>query len=196
MKFTKIPSDAFQKLQINAGILTTDFTPSTGEIGAAGQIGATTGGVNFTATPTFTDFGEDIDNCPKNMKEFKRQDMVEAKMSGTFINADTKTAKLLCGAADIDASDTTKVVPRTDLKDSDFTDIWLVGDYSDKNGTKNGGFIAIHMLNALSTGGFQLKTADKAKGQFAFEFTAHYSLAEQDKVPYEIYIKAGTEEAA
>jgi hypothetical protein len=194
MKFTKIPSDAFQKLQINAGILTTDFTPSTGEVGAAGQIGATTGGVNFTATPTFTDFGEDIDNCPKNMKEFKRQDMVEAKMSGTFINADTKTAKLLCGAADIDASDTTKVVPRTDLKDSDFTDIWLVGDYSDKNGAKNGGFIAIHMLNALSTGGFQLKTADKAKGQFAFEFTAHYSLAEQDKVPYEIYIKAGTEE--
>lgn len=196
MKFTKIPSDAFQKLQINAGILTTDFTPSTGEIGAAGQIGATTGGVNFKATPTFTDFGEDIDNCPKNMKEFKRQDMVEAKMSGTFINADTKTAKLLCGAADIDASDTTKVVPRTDLKDSDFTDIWLVGDYSDKNGAKNGGFIAIHMLNALSTGGFQLKTADKAKGQFAFEFTAHYSLAEQDKVPYEIYIKAGTEETA
>lgn len=194
MKFTKIPSDAFQKLQINAGILTTDFTPSTGEVGAAGQIGATTGGVNFTATPSFTDFGEDIDNCPKNMKEFKRQDMVEAKMSGTFINADTKTAKLLCGAADIDASDTTKVVPRTDLKDSDFTDIWLVGDYSDKNGAKNGGFIAIHMLNALSTGGFQLKTADKAKGQFAFEFTAHYSLAEQDKVPYEIYIKAGTEE--
>lgn len=194
MKFTKIPSDAFQKLQINAGIMTTDFTPSTGEIGAAGQIGATTGGVNFTATPTFTDFGEDIDNCPKNMKELKRQDMVEAKMSGTFVNADTKTAKMLCGAADIDTSDTTKVVPRTDLKDSDFTDLWLVGDYSDKNGAKNGGFIAIHMLDALSTGGFQLKTADKAKGQFAFEFTAHYSIAEQDKVPYEIYIKAGTEE--
>ena len=196
MKFTKIPSDAFQKLQINAGILTTDFTPSTGEVGADGQIGATTGGVTFTATPTFSDFGEDIDNCPKNMKELKRQDMVEAKMSGTFVNADTKTAKLLCGAADIDTSDTTKVVPRTDLKDSDFTDLWLVGDYSDKNGAKNGGFIAIHMLNALSTGGFQLKTADKAKGQFAFEFTAHYSLAAQDKVPYEIYIKAGTEETA
>ena len=196
MKFTKIPSDAFQKLQINAGILTTDFTPATGTIGEAGQIGATTGGVNFTATPTYSDFGEDIDNCPKNMKEFKRQDMVEAKMAGTFVNADTKTAKLLCGAADIDTSDTTRVVPRTDLKDSDFTDLWLVGDYSDKNGAKNGGFIAIHMLNALSTGGFQLKTADKAKGQFAFEFTAHYSLAAQDKVPYEIYIKAGTEETA
>ena len=194
MKFTKIPSDAFQKLQINAGILTTDFTPATGAVGKAGQIGATTGGVNFTATPTYSDFGEDIDNCPKNMKELKKLDSWEVKMTGTFVNADTAIAKRLCGAADIGTTDTTKVTPRNDLKDADFDDIWLVGDYSDKNGETNGGFIAIHMLDALSTGGFQLKTADKAKGQFAFEFTAHYSIAEQDKVPYEIYIKAGTEE--
>ena len=195
MKFTKIPSDAFQKLQINAGILTTDFTPATGTIGESGQIGATTGGVNFTATPTYSDFGEDIDNCPKNMKELKKLDSWEAKMTGTFVNADTAIAKLLCGAADIGSPDTTKVTPRNDLKDADFDDIWLVGDYSDKNGETNGGFIAIKLINALSTGGFQLQTADKAKGQFAFEFTGHYSMSAQDTVPFEIYIKAGTEEA-
>ena len=195
MKFTKIPSDAFQKLQINAGILTTDFTPATGTIGEAGQIGATTGGVNFAATPTYSDFGEDIDNCPKNMKELKRLDSWEVKMTGTFVNADTAIAKRLCGAADIGTSDTTKVTPRNDLKDADFADIWLVGDYSDKNGETNGGFIAIKLLNALSTGGFQLQTADKAKGQFAFEFTGHYSMSSQDTVPFEIYIKAGTAEA-
>ena len=195
MKFTKIPSDAFQKLQINAGILTTDFTPATGTIGEAGQIGATTGGVNFTATPTYSDFGEDIDNCPKNMKELKKLDSWEVKMTGTFVNADTAIAKRLCGAADIGTPDTTKVTPRNDLKDADFADIWLVGDYSDKNGETNGGFIAIKLLNALSTGGFQLQTADKAKGQFAFEFTGHYSMSAQDTVPFEIYIKSGTEEA-
>lgn len=195
MKFTKIPSDAFQKLQINAGILTTDFTPATGTIDEAGQIGATTGGVNFTATPTYSDMGADIDNCPKNMKELKTLDSWEAKMAGTFVNADTAIAKRLCGAADIGTTDTTKVTPRNDLKDEDFDDIWLVGDYSDKNGETNGGFIAIHMLNALSTGGFQLKTADKSKGQFAFEFTGHYSMSAQDTVPFEIYIKAGTAEA-
>ena len=193
MKFTKIPSDAFQKLQINAGILTTDFTPATGTIGEAGQIGATTGGVNFTATPTYSDFGEDIDNCP--MKELKKLDSWEVKMTGTFVNADTAIAKRLCGAADIGTTDTTKVTPRNDLKDSDFADIWLVGDYSDKNGETNGGFIAIKLLNALSTGGFQLQTSDKAKGQFAFEFTGHYSMSAQDTVPFEIYIKAGTAEA-
>lgn len=195
MKFTKIPSDAFQKLQINAGILTTDFTPDTGTIGEAGQIGATTGGINFTATPTYTDFGEDIDNCPKNMKELKRLESWEVKMAGTFVNASTAIAKSLCGAADIDTTDATKITPRNDIKDADFDDIWLVGDYSDKNGDTNGGFIAIHMLNALSTGGFQMQTADKAKGQFAFEYTAHYSMSAQDTVPFEIYIKAGTAEA-
>lgn len=195
MKFTKIPSDAFQKLQINAGILTTDFTPATGTIGEAGQIGATTGGVNFTATPTYSDMGADIDNCPKNMKELKTIDSWEAKMAGTFVNADTAIAKRLCGAADIGTTDTTKVTPRNDLKDADFDDIWLVGDYSDKNGETNGGYIAIKLLNALSTGGFQLKTADKSKGQFAFEFTGHYSMSAQDTVPFEIYIKAGTAEA-
>ena len=195
MKFTKIPSDAFQKLQINAGILTADFAPATGTIGEAGQIGATTGGVSFTATPTYKDYGEDIDNCPKNMKELKKLDSWEAKMTGTFVNADTAIAKRLCGAADIGTTDTTKVTPRNDLKDADFDDIWLVGDYSDKNGETNGGFIAIKLINALSTGGFQLKTADKSKGQFSFEFTGHYSMSAQNTVPFEIYIKAGTAEA-
>ena len=194
MKFTKIPSDAFQKLQINAGILTTDFTPSTGQIGAAGQIGATTGGVSFAATPTYSDYGEDIDNCPKNMKELKKLESWEATISGTFVNADTAIAKMLVGAADIGTSDTTKITPRNDVLESDFETIWLVGDYSDTNGATNGGFVAIHVMNALNTGGFQLQSGDKSKGQFPFEFTGHYSMDAQDVVPYEVYIKAGTAE--
>ncbi len=195
MKFTKIPSDTFKKLQINAGILTTDFTPSSGTIGENGQIGATTGGVNFTATPTYSDFGEDIDNCPKNMMELKKLDTWEVKLTGTYVTADTAIAKSLIGAADIGTTDTTKVTPRNDVAQADFSDIWFVGDYSDKNGDSNGGFIAIKLLNALSTGGFQIQTSDKAKGQFAFEYTGHYSMSAQDTVPFELYIKAGTAEA-
>lgn len=194
-RFTKIPTDTFQKLQINAAILTADFTPSSGELGTDGQIGATTGGINFTATPTYTDFGDDIDNCPKNTMELKRLESWEVKASGTFVSVDTKIAKMLTAAADIDGTDATKVAPRNDLAITDFDDLWIVGDYSDKNGDTNGGFVAIHILNALSTGGFQLQTADKAKGQFAFEFTGHYSMSKQTVVPFEIYIKAGTAEA-
>ena len=193
-KFTKIPEDTFKQLQINAGILLTDFVPATGTFDAEDQIGATTGGITFAATPAYSDYGDDVDNCPKNTKELKRQDDVEVKASGTFVTVTTAVAKSLMAAADIDGTDTTKVVPRRDLADADFADIWIVGDYSDKNGANNGGFIAIKLINALSTGGFQLKTADKAKGQMAFEYTAHYSISKQDVVPYEVYIRAGTAE--
>lgn len=196
MKFTRIPETAFQKLQLNAGILLSSFAPSTGTITESALLGATSGGVNFTATPTFSDFGEDIDNCPINVKELKRLDNWDVKMSGTFITVDMASAKLLIGAADTDTTDTTKIVPRNDIADGDFKDIWWVGDYSDKNGDSNGGYVAIHMLNGLSTGGFQLQSGNRAKGQFAFEFTGHYSIEDQDVVPFEVYVKAGTAEGA
>ena len=199
MKFTRIPETAFQELQINAGIMLSSFDPaapgSVTEL-VKNLLGATSGGVNFTATPAYTDFGEDIDNCPANVKELKKLDNWDVKMSGTFITVSAALVKTLIGAGDIDAADAAKIVPRNDLKDTDFKDIWWVGDYSDKNGDSNGGFLAIHMMNGLSTGGFKIQSGKKAKGQFAFEFAGHYSMSEPDTVPFEVYVQAGTEEAA
>ena len=192
MKFTQIPTTAMEEMQLNAGVLLSSFTPSTAEV--SGIIGATTGGIKFSATPTYSDFGDDIDNCPKNMMEFKRQESVDVKISGTFVTVTAATAKKLMAAADIGTSDQTKITPRNDLKTEDFADLWWVGDYSDKNGSTNGGFVAIPVMNALNPGGFQLQSGDKSKGQFPFEFTGHYSIEKQDVVPYEVYIKAGTAE--
>lgn len=198
MKYTKIPENAFKELQLNAGVLLTDFDTTDGmteqELLAV-MIGATSGGVNFTATPTYEDYGADIDNAPVNVKELKKLTGWEVKMSGNFITVTPSSAALMAGAADADKADTTKITPRNDVADTDFKDIWWVGDYSDKNGATNGGFVAIHMLNSLSTGGFQLQSTNKGKGQFAFEFTGHYSIADQNKVPYEVFVKAGTAEA-
>lgn len=191
MKYTQIPSTAFKDIQLNAGILTDGFVPSTGTIG--NLIGATSGGVNFTDTINFVDFGDDIDNCPKNTKELKKVDSHEVKMSGTFVTISAAVAKMLAGASDIDELDATHIIPRNDLLSTDFTDIWWIGDYSDENTGANAGFVAIHMMNALSTGGFQIQSSDKAKGQFAFEFTGHYSMNAQDVVPYEIFIQHGGE---
>ena len=195
MKFTQIPANTFKELQLNAGILTSNFAPTTGTVESNAMLGATSGGISFAATPTYADWGDGIDNCPKNMMELKKLESWEVKMSGTFLTVNTAQAKSLMAAADIGSPDTTKVTPRNDVALTDFDDIWWIGDYSDKNGATNGGYIAIHMKNALSTGGFQLQSGDKAKGQFAFEYTAHYSMDAPDTVPYEIYIKAGTEEA-
>lgn len=189
MNFTQIPTTAFQNIQLNAGILLDGFTPATGVIG--NLLGATTGGVNFTDEVEYTDFGEDIDNCPKNMKELKKIDSHNAKISGTFVTLSATTAKMLVGAGDIDVSDATHIIPRNELLTTDFKDLWWVGDYSDKNTGANAGFVAIHLINGLNTGGFQIQSADKGKGQFAFEFTGHYSMDAQDTVPYEIYVKEG-----
>lgn len=187
MKYTQIPNDTFSHLQLNAGILVKTFDPTTGE--ATNLIGATTGGVNFTDAVEYTDFGDDIDNCPKNMKELKVLDSHEVTMSGTFVSVSSATAKLLAAAADVSGN---KITPRNDIVDADFEDIWWVGDYSDTNTGTNAGFIAIRLINALNTGGFQIQTTDRGKGQFAFEFTGHYSMNAQDTVPYELYVKEGT----
>ena len=189
MKYTQIPADTFKNIQLNAGILATGFVPSTGEV--SGLLGATSGGVQFTDDVEYKDFGEDIDNCPKNMKELKKLDKHEAKMSGTFVGVTAASAKRLAGAADVDSNDSTHIVPRNDLKDSDFEDMWWIGDYSDANEGASAGYVAIHLLNSLNTGGFQIQSTDREKGKFAFEFMGHYSMAAQDTVPYEIYIREG-----
>lgn len=194
-KFTQIPTDTFKKLQLNAGILVTEFDPKTGELTASNIVGATSGGVSFEATPTFSDFGEDIDNCPKNTKELKKLDSWEAKMSGSFVTMDTKAAVSVIGTAAVASNDPTKVVPRNSVDAEDFKDLWWVGDYSDVNdGSPAGkaGFIAIKLINALSTGGFKVQSGDKAKGTFEFEYTGHYSIENTDIVPFELYIKAGS----
>ena len=192
MKYTKIPETTFQNLQLNAGVLLSAFDPVTATVANESIIGATTGGVNFTATPTFSDYGEDIDNCPKNMKELKKLDSWEISLSGTYVTVDANAVKALVGAADVSGN---KITPRNDLKLTDFTDVWWVGDYSDQNGETNGGFVAIHMINALSTGGFAIQSSDNGKGNFAFTYTAHYSMSAQDTVPFEVYVKAGTAES-
>lgn len=195
MKFRKIPESTFKNIVLNAGVLLSSFTPATPTVDDANILGATTGGINFTATPSFTDFGEDIDNCPKNMKELKKLDSWEVKLTGTFITSNTSLIALLMGAGDVGTSDTTKVTPRVDVASADFKDLWFVCDYSDKNGENNGGFCAIKIINALSTGGFSMQSADKGKAQFSFEFTGHVSMSAQTVVPFEVYLKEGTEEA-
>ena len=192
MKYTQIPATTFQNIQMNAGIFVKTFVPATGVIGDI--LGATSGGNKFSDVPSYKDYGEDIDNCPKNTKELKKLESREVKSSGTFVTVDAAGAKRMAAAADIDPEDETHIIPRNDLEQSDFEDFWWIGDYSDVNNGDNAGFMAIHMKNVLSTGGFQLQTADKDKGKFAYEFTCHYSMQNPDTVPYEMYIKQGSAE--
>ena len=149
MTYTKISADAFQELQLNAGVLLSSFNPATPAAPADADIICTTsGGISVTCAPTFSDFGEDVDNCPNNL--------MECSMAFTNIRFNQANIALALGAAD--KTGTTKVTPRAELTTTDFTDLWWVGDKTD------GGAVAIKLINALSTGGFSMQTTKNAKG--------------------------------
>lgn len=184
-KFTVIPENTFSELQLNAGVLLNKFTPANATAPADEDIiCATTGGITVSCIPTFSDLGEDVDNCPKNTKELKHLDGWDCKMSTTALGTSPANIKLSLGCADVDGTDTTKIVPRVDLAQSDFSDIWWVGDRAD------GGMVAIQLKNALSTGGFSLKTTDNGKGQITVELTGHVSIKNQSEVPMVFYSAA------
>ena len=182
-KFTQIPQSTFEEMQLDAGMLLKTFDPATGAAPADENIiCATTGGITVSCVPTYSDMGEDVDNCPNNMLELMQLDSWECKMAFTSLGSSPEAIRLALGAADITDG---KIVPRSELKAADFSDIWWVGDRAD------GGMVAVCLKNALSTGGFSLKTSKNGKGQVSVELTGHVSLSAQNVVPMEFYSKAG-----
>lgn len=180
-RFTVIPQDTFDQLQTDAGILLRTFTPATPTVSDEAIICATTGGIQVSCVPTYSDYGEDIDNVPNNMKELKHLDGWECTITTTCLGTSPALIKLALGAADIDGTDSTKIVPRRDLAQTDFADLWWVGDRAD------GGFVAVKLLNALSTGGFSLQTTKNGKGQISLTITGHVSINNQSVMPMEFY---------
>lgn len=185
-RFTVIPENTFNELQMDAGVVLTTFDPENPTVTDSAIVCATTGGINASCTAEYSDLGEDVDNCPNNMKELKHLDSWSCTMSFTSLGTSPASIKLALGAADIDSTDATKIVPRADLKQTDFTDIWWVGDRAD------GGMVAIQLKNALSTGGFTIQTTKNGKGQVSVELTGHVSISAQKVVPMVFYSTEGT----
>lgn len=184
-RFTVIPQDTFDQIQLDAGVLLKTFDPANPAVEDSAIITATTGGINATCVPTFSDMGEDVDNCPPNMKELKHLDGWECKMAFTALGTSPEAIKFALGCADIDSQNSSKIIPRKDLKQSDFSDVWWVGDRAD------GGLVAVQLLNALSTAGFSLQTTKSGKGQISCELTGHVSMSAQNVVPMVFYSMDG-----
>ena len=178
--YTVIPQATFDELQLEAGVLLTDFDPADPEVVDSAIVCATTGGINIVATPEYTDLGEDVDNVPPNMKELKSDPKWTCQIATTGLGTSPESIRLALGAADITAA-SGKIAPRSKLNQSDFADLWWVGDKA------NGGFVAAKLINALSTGGFSLQSTKDGKGQVSLEFTGHVSLNAQDVMPIEFY---------
>ena len=186
-KFSKVSQEAFGEFQVDAGVLLKNFDPVAPALVDSDIICATTGGINPTCVPSFSDWGEDIDNAPSGTMELMHLDGWETSLGFTALNTTAEVIRMALGAADVGATNG-KITPRRSLKDSDFSDVWWVGDRSD------GGLVAIRLINALSTSGFSLQTTKNGKGQIAVTLAGHVSINEQDVVPMEFYVQEGTEE--
>ena len=184
-KFTVIPQSTFEELQLDAGVLLKTFDPENPEVVDDAIICATTGGITANCVPTYSDMGEDVDNCPTNTMELKNLDSWACTLGFTSIGTSPESIRLALGAADVAGG---VITPRRNLKQTDFADIWWVGDRAD------GGMVAVQLKNALSTSGFSLKTTKNGKGQVSVTLTGHVSLAAQDVVPMVFYSKAGERE--
>ena len=182
-KFVKVSENAFKEIQLEAGLILNKFDP-TGAIDVADAdiVCATTGGIEIACKPSFTDYGEDIDNVTNNMLELKEVDGWDCSIAFTALNASASVIKLALGAADVDGN---KITPRFDMTNADATDIWWVGERAD------GGFVACCLKNALATEGLALKTTKKGKGQLSCTLTGHVSIKAQDVVPMEFYVQEG-----
>lgn len=182
-KFTQIPQDAFQALQLDAGVILDAFDPT--DIYDEDEVAehilcATTGGITVSCVPTFSDLSADVDNVPANMMEFMHLDSWECTLSTTSLGTSLDLLKWALGSADITAA-SSKVTPRKDLRQTDFRDLWWVGDRAD------GGIVAVKIKNALSTGGLSLTTTKNGKGQTAITLTGHISINDQTNMPMEFY---------
>ena len=180
--FTRIPADTFSQIQTDAGILLYNFDPAKPEdVKDADIICPTTGGVTAACEPTYSDMGEDVDNCPANLLELKHLDSWNCHLDFTSLGTTPKSIRLALGAADVDSENPTHIIPRVNLKTSDASDVWWVGDRAD------GGMVAVCLKRALSTAGFSLQTTKSGKGQTSVTLTGHVSVATQSEVPMEFY---------
>ena len=183
--FNRIASDAMDALQIDAGVLLTRFDPSNPYVTPTDEdiLATTTGGINPTCEPEYSDFGEDVDNVPNNMMEFKHLDGWNCALGFTSIKFNASNTLWALGAADQTtlANGVTKIVPRRNVNLADFKDLWWVGDKA------NGGAYAVRLINALSTGGLNIQSTKNGKGQNQVSVTGHVSLYNQDQMPMEFY---------
>ena len=180
-KFTKIPQDTFNALQLDAGVMLTTFDPANPVEPADSDIlCATTGGITVNCTPTYSDLGSDVDNVPANMMELMHLDSWACSIATTSIGTSLELLRWALGSADI-TSASSKVKPRKDLSQTDFQTIWWVGDRAD------GGLVAVKLMNGLSTGGMSLKTTKNGKGQISITISGHMSINAQNDMPMEFY---------
>lgn len=197
-----IRTEAFQNLQLNAGIFLADFDYSAATNAATLKtaiasavtegtkiLGVTRGGGSFTVTRELR--APDVDGTRYPFKGQDFVDSVDAYLSGTLLEVNPTNFKRLLGTGTVAKSGAkttvtmhTAVDPETDYIDSL---VW-VGDIAD------GRLVLIELDNAFNTQDFSLTFSDKGEGTMTFEFHARQAdVSDYDTAPFRVvFFDTGT----
>ena len=176
---TPIRTETAQNIALNMFVLSTGYTPGSGP---TGELGATTGGGTFTATPEFRVPG--LNGLRKNTKGFMVIDEWEVSLKCSAVEL-TEAGLLLAagyGSAATVANVTTITPAQGLVPDSEYADLWVSGNTSD------GKIFAICIKNALNNNGVQLSFADKDTGKYDIDVRGNYTAATLDTPPFIIYL--------
>lgn len=197
-----IRSEAFQNLQLNAGVFLVNFSYSniadadalktainTALGTPANILGVTRGGGSFTVTKEIRT--PDVDGMRYPFKGADFVDSVDAYMSGTLLEVVPNNFKLLLGTGDVATSGKkTTVTMHTAIQSGDYIDkLCWVGDLAD------GRLVLIELDNAFNTSDFSLTFTDKGEGTMTFEFHARQAnVNDYDNAPFRVvfFDKAST----
>lgn len=189
-----IRTEAFQNLQLNAGVFLVDFDHSNITDASALKtaiasalatptniLGVTRGGGSFTVTKDIRT--PDVDGMRYPFKGSDFVDAVDAYMSGTLLEVVPNNFKLLLGTGDVATSGKkTTVTMHTAIEDDDYIEhLCWVGDLAD------GRLVLIELDNAFNTADFNLTFTDKGEGTMTFEFHARQAeVDDYDNAPFRV----------
>lgn len=179
-----ITEEDFDAMQFGSGFICKDFDPTTFEIPDEDDIvDVTSGNIQFTLTPTIVDLGSDVNGLHGVYKELQYlSGWSGAQLTYTSLKFNAGNFKRNLGAAVISGS---KVTPRLYLDNSDFENIAWVGKLV------SGGFAAIVLKNAMSTGGINITSSKDGKGTNSVTMTGFMSISDENPTPAEFYTIPG-----
>lgn len=189
-----IRTEAFQNLQLNAGIFLVEFdyssitdatalkTAIASAVTAGTKIlGVTRGGGSFNVTREIRTPEVDGMRYPFVGSDFV--DSADAYLSGTLLEVNPANFKRLLGTGDSTTSGKkTTVTMRTAITDGDYIDsLCWIGDLAD------GKLVLIELDNAFNTQDFSLTFTDKGEGTMTFEFHARQAdVSDYDNAPFRV----------
>lgn len=176
-----ITEQQFASMAFDSGVLVKNFNPSTFTAPTASDILCVTrDNISHNFTPTIVNLADGVNNIHILPKETVIVTGYEnPTITFTALDCTAEMLKFLAGFATKEGA---KVTPAMIVDvENDFTNLALILK------RVGGGFVAIALSNALSTGGISLTTSKGATGTFSVTITGYGSIASPSKIPVDYY---------